>query len=60
MSDSEALLRSADRSSTAEEFSPLPTYSQTRNSNETYTNVTTTRTDPDGSVAQSIQIISKR
>jgi len=43
-----------------QDFQPLPQYSQTRTSNETYTNVTTTRTDSDGSVSQSIQIISKR
>jgi hypothetical protein len=43
-----------------EDFQPLPQYSQTRNSNETYTAVVTTRTDPDGSTTQSLQIISKR
>jgi hypothetical protein len=44
----------------SEDFTPPPQYSQTRISNETYTNVTTTRTDSDGSVIQSLQIISKR
>jgi hypothetical protein len=43
-----------------QDFQPLPEYSQTRTSNETYTSVVTTRTDPDGSVSQSLQIISKR
>jgi hypothetical protein len=43
-----------------QDFQPLPQYSQTRISNATYTNVTTTRTDPDGSTTQSLQIISKR
>lgn len=42
------------------DFAPLPTYSQTRNSNETYTSVVTTRTDSDGTVTQSLQIITKR
>lgn len=43
-----------------EDFQPLPEYSQTRISNATYTNVTTIRHDPDGSVSQSLQIIAKR
>jgi hypothetical protein len=43
-----------------QDFQPLPEYSQTRNSNETYTSVVTTRTDPDGSTTQNLQIISKR
>lgn len=43
-----------------QDFQPLPEYSQTSISNKTYTNVTTTRTDPDGSKTQSTQIISKR
>ena len=50
----------SDRTSTAEEFTPLPTYSQTRTSNATYTNVTTTRTDADGSTTQTSVIVSKR
>ena len=44
----------------SEDFTPPPHYSQTRVSNKTYTSVVTTRTDSDGSVSQSIQIISKR
>jgi hypothetical protein len=43
-----------------QDFQPLPQYTQTRNSNETYTSVVTVRTDSDGTVSQSIQIISKR
>lgn len=43
-----------------QDFQPLPTYSQTRTSNETYVSVVTTKTDSDGSVTQSLQIISKR
>lgn len=42
------------------DFTPPPQYSQTTTSNETYTSVVTTRTDSDGSVSQSLQIISKR
>jgi hypothetical protein len=44
----------------SQDFQPLPTYSQTRNSNETYTSVVTVRTDSDGTVTQSLQIIAKR
>jgi hypothetical protein len=43
-----------------QDFQPLPTYTQSTTSNDRWVNVTTTRTDPDGSVAQSLQIISKR
>lgn len=47
-------------STTDKDFAPPPQYSQTRNSNATYTSVVTTRTDSDGTVTQSLQIISKR
>ena len=48
-------------STTSEEnFQPLPQFTQTRTSNDQWVNVTTTRTDPDGSTTQSLQIISKR
>lgn len=43
-----------------QDFQSLPTYTQTSNSNDTYTSVVTVKTDPDGSVTQSIQIINKR
>jgi hypothetical protein len=43
-----------------QDFQPLPTYTQSTTSNDHWMNVTTTRTDPDGSVSQSFQIISKR
>jgi hypothetical protein len=43
-----------------QDFQPLPEYTQTTTSNDHWVNVTTTRTDPDGSVSQSLQIISKR
>ena len=43
-----------------QDFQPLPEYTQTRISNETYTNVTTTRNDSDGTVTQTLQIITKR
>lgn len=42
------------------DFAPLPSYTQTRNSNESYTTIVTARTDSDGTVTQSLQIISKR
>lgn len=48
------------RTTQNQDFQPLPEYSQTRNSNETYTSVVTVRTDSDGTVSQSIQIIAKR
>jgi hypothetical protein len=43
-----------------QDFQPLPTYTQSTTSNDHWVNVTTTRTDPDGSTTQSLQIISKR
>ncbi len=46
--------------STPKDFTPPPQYSQTKASNKTYTAVVTTRTDADGTVSQSLQIISKR
>lgn len=46
--------------SPVQDFRQLPEYNQARISNETYTSVVTTRTDSDGSVTQSIQIITKR
>ncbi|MBD2016087.1 hypothetical protein H6F96_19205 [Microcoleus sp. FACHB-53] len=41
-------------------FQPLPQFTQTTTSNDHWVNVTTTRTDSDGTVSQSIQIISKK
>jgi hypothetical protein len=43
-----------------QDFQPLPEYTQSTTSNATYANVTTTRTDPDGTVTQSFQIITKK
>jgi hypothetical protein len=43
-----------------EDFQPLPQFTQSTTSNDHWVNVTTTRTDPDGSTTQSLQIISKR
>lgn len=59
---SESDNRGGGRVSTTSEqdFQPLPQYTQTRTSNESWVNVTTTRTDPDGSTTQSLQIISKK
>ncbi len=42
------------------DFAPLPEYNQSRVSNRTYTNVTTTRIGSDGSITQSIQLLSKK
>ncbi len=44
----------------SEDFEPLPQFTQTTTSNEHWVNVTTIRTDPDGSITQNLQIISKR
>jgi hypothetical protein len=49
-----------NKPSEADDFAPPPQYTQTRISNESYTSVVTTRTNSDGSVSQSLQIISKR
>ena len=43
-----------------QDFTPPPQYTQTKTSNEHWVNVTTTRTDPDGTTTQSLHIISKR
>ncbi|HEY9834106.1 MAG TPA: hypothetical protein V6D26_26370 [Stenomitos sp.] len=43
-----------------QDFQPLPQFTQTTTSNDHWVNVTTTRTDPDGSTTQSLQLISKR
>ncbi|NER99220.1 MAG: hypothetical protein F6J86_36260 [Symploca sp. SIO1B1] len=48
------------QTTTTQDFAPLPQYSQTKTSNQTWVNVTTTRTDPDGTTTQHLQIISKR
>ncbi|NER50969.1 MAG: hypothetical protein F6J92_30735 [Symploca sp. SIO1A3] len=45
---------------TEQDFPPLPQYRQSKTSNQTWVNVTTTRTDPDGTTTQRSQIISKR
>lgn len=58
---SESDNRGGGRMSTTseEDFQPLPQFTQTTTSNDHWVNVTTTRTDPDGSTTQSLQIISK-
>jgi hypothetical protein len=43
-----------------EDFQPLPQFTQSTTSNDHWVNVTTTRTDPDGSTTQSFQIITKK
>jgi hypothetical protein len=59
---SESANRNGDRVNTTfdKDFQPLATYIQVKNSNETYTSVVTTRSNPDGSTSQNLQIISKR
>ncbi|NEQ66480.1 MAG: hypothetical protein F6K21_13430 [Symploca sp. SIO2D2] len=48
------------QTTTVQDFAPLPQYSQTKTSNQTWVNVTTTCIDPDGTTTQHLQIISKR
>lgn len=43
-----------------QDFQPLPTYTQSTTKNESWVNVTTTKTEADGTVTQSLQIISKK
>ncbi|NEP60698.1 MAG: hypothetical protein F6K31_27505 [Symploca sp. SIO2G7] len=47
------------QTTTVQDFAPLPQYSQTKTSNQTWVNVTTTRTDHDGSTTQHLQIIKR-
>ena len=44
---------------TAQDFEPLPQYRQSKTSNQTWVNVTTTRIDPDGTTTQRSLFISK-
>ena len=46
--------------SQSQDFTPPPTYSQSKTSNESWINVTTTKVEGDGSITQSQTIISKR
>jgi hypothetical protein len=46
-------------SSQLPDFAPLPSYSQTTTKNESWVNVTVTRTDPDGSKSQVLTIVPK-
>jgi len=41
------------------DFAPLPSYSQTTTKNESWVNVTISRTDPDGSKSQVLIIVPK-
>ena len=43
----------------SEDFAPQPTYSQSKNSNDSWVAVTTIRTDSDGSKTQTIAIEPK-
>jgi hypothetical protein len=46
-------------STTTQDFVPLPTYSQSIRTNESWAVITTTRTDPDGSITQRVAIEAK-
>ncbi len=46
-------------SSQSQDFAHLPSYSQTTTKNESWVNVTLTRTDPDGSKSQVLAIVPK-
>jgi len=48
------------QTTTTQDFEPLPTYQQTKASNEAWIAVTTIKTDSDGTTTQHLQIISKR
>ena len=43
-----------------DDFAPLPTYKETTVSNGSYVNVTLTKTYPDGSTSQVINIVPKK
>ena len=47
------------QTTTAQDFAPLPTYQQTKTSNETWIAVATVKTDHDGSTTQRLQIIKR-
>jgi hypothetical protein len=46
-------------SNQSQDFAPLAQYSQTTTKNESWVNVTVTRTDPDGSLSQVATILPK-
>ncbi|NEP56582.1 MAG: hypothetical protein F6K31_06100 [Symploca sp. SIO2G7] len=48
------------QTTTAQDFEPLPTYQQTKSSNESWIAVATVKTDHDGTTTQHLQIISKQ
>ena len=43
-----------------QDFAPLPTYQETSTSNQSWVNVTVTKTDGDGNVSQTSTIMSKK
>ena len=47
------------QTTTVQDFQPLPTYTQSRISNDNWIAVTTVKTESDGSTTQHSQIISK-
>jgi hypothetical protein len=46
-------------SNQSQDFAPLPTYSQSIRTNESWAVVTTTRTNSDGSITQRVAIAAK-
>ncbi|NES18151.1 MAG: hypothetical protein F6K41_04295 [Symploca sp. SIO3E6] len=48
------------QTTTAQDFEPLPTYQQTKTSNESWIAVATVKSEADGTTTQRLQIISKR
>ncbi|NES19630.1 MAG: hypothetical protein F6K41_12045 [Symploca sp. SIO3E6] len=42
-----------------QDFQPLPTYQQSTNRNQSWLTVVTTKTEPDGSTTQHLQIIKR-
>ena len=51
---------SMPQTTTVQDFQPLPTYTQSRISNDNWIAVTTVKTESDGTITQHSQIISKR
>lgn len=49
----------SSRTQQNQDFQPLPTYTQTTTKNESWVNVTLTKTDSDGTVTQTFFIAKK-
>jgi hypothetical protein len=53
-------LRENNMSAKTDDFQPLPQYEETSTSNQSWVNVTVTKTDSDGNVSQTSTIVSKK